>query len=393
MTNRPTFPEPTAEDIRDLTALRHDLHRHPELSGEEQETARRVCAMLEPTRPDRILSGLGGHGVAAIYDSGKPGPTVLFRAELDALPIRELGSVPYRSTIDGKAHLCGHDGHMAILLGFGRVLSRARPSRGRVVLMFQPAEENGKGAAAVVSDPAYDDIRPDWAFSLHNVPEIDFGAAKLGAGPTNCASRGMWIRLIGSTAHASRPDAGRSPMHALCELMPAMEACGGGAPLGPGFTMVTLTHAAMGAPSYGIAPGEATIFAALRTYADDGMDGLVARVETLAKETAERHGLGCEIGYDDIFLACTNDARATAHLAAGVTRAGLVHELQTKPSIGSEDFGRFGLAGAKSAMVYIGAGPGRPSVHTPKYDFLDDLIPIGIRIFSETLSDVLHASR
>ncbi len=391
MTKQTTYPEPTVEDIRDLTAFRHDLHRHPELSGEEQETARRVCAKLEPTRPDRILTGLGGHGVAAIYDSGKPGPTVLFRAELDALPIRELGSVPYRSTFDGKAHLCGHDGHMAILLGFGRVLSRARPSRGRVVLMFQPAEENGTGAAAVVSDPAYADIRPDWAFSLHNVPEIDFGVARLGPGPANCASRGIRIRLTGSTAHASRPGDGRSPMHALSELMPAMEASGGNAPLGPDFTMVTITHAAMGAPSYGVAPGEATVFAALRTYADDGMQGLVARVEALAKEAAARHGLGCDIGYDDIFLACTNDAQATAHLAAGVVGAGLVHDLQLQPSVGSEDFGRFGLDGAKSAMVYIGAGPDRPSVHTPKYDFRDDLIPIGIRIFSETLSDVLQS--
>lgn len=390
MTNRLTFPLPTEDDLRELTAFRRNLHRHPELPGEEKETARRVCEMLAPTRPDAVLTAMGGHGVAAIYDSGAPGPTILFRAELDALPIEELGEVEHRSTVPGKAHLCGHDGHSTILLGLARILSRSRPTSGRVILMFQPAEENGAGAAAVIADARYPGIRPDWAFSLHNMAGIDFGVARLGPGPTNCASCGAWIRLTGSTAHASRPADGRSPMKAISELMPALEACGSGKPLGPGFSMVTVTHASMGAESYGVAPGEAKILATLRTFADAEMDTLVARFESLVRETAARHGLDCAFGYDDVFLACTNDAEATAVLLQGIERAGVRHENQTVPSVASEDFGRFGLSGAKSAMLYLGSGLDWPGLHTPTYDFRDELIPIGIGIFSETLAACLE---
>lgn len=392
MTNRLSFPLLTNEDIRELVDFRHELHRHPELSGEEKETARRVCAMLESTRPDQVLTGLGGHGVAAIYDGGAPGPTILFRSEIDALPIQEHAAQGHQSQVPGKAHLCGHDGHSTILLGLGRVLARARPASGRVVLMFQPAEETGAGAAAVVADPRYAEIKPDWAFSLHNIPDIAFGVGRLGAGPANCASRGMEIRLTGSTAHASRPGDGRSPMKAISELMPALEASGSGKPLGPGFSMVTVTHASMGEPTYGVAPGEAKVFATLRTTADEDMAALVDKAEALAREIAARHGLSCAYDYSEVFLACTNDVDATAILLAGMERAGVGHEPQTLPLVGSEDFGRFGLAGAKSAMVFLGAGPDWPQVHTPDYDFRDELIPIGVRIFSETLAACIEAA-
>ncbi|WP_312796917.1 amidohydrolase [Tianweitania sp.] len=390
MTNRLSFPLPTQEDLAELTAFRHELHRTPEISGEECETAKRVCDMLVSTSPDKVLTDMGGHGVAAIYDSGKPGPTVLFRSELDALPIQELGQIDHRSTVPGKAHLCGHDGHSTILLGFGRILSRARPTSGRVILMFQPAEEDGAGAAAVIADPRYSEIKPDWAFSLHNAPDVAFGYGKLGAGATNCASSGIKIKLTGSTAHASRPSDGRSPMKALAELMPALEACGSGKPLGPGFSMVTVTHASMGEPVFGIAPGEARIFATLRTVADAEMNALTAKVEALVADAAARYGLKHEHEYDDVFLACTNDASATEILLNGMERAGISHEEQTVPSYGSEDFGRFGLSGAKSAMVFLGSGPDWPRVHTPEYDFRDELIPMGIRLFSETLAACLE---
>ena len=392
MTNRLRFPLPTDADIVELTTFRRALHRVPELSGEEKETARRVCEMLASTKPDKVLTDVGGHGVAAIYDSGKPGPTVLFRSELDALPIHELGTVEHRSTVPGKAHLCGHDGHSTILLGFGRVLSRARPTSGRVILMFQPAEENGAGAAAVVADPRYPDIKPDWAFSLHNAPEVEFGVAKLGAGPANCASRGIRIQLTGSTAHASRPADGRSPMLALSELMPKLQASGSGKPLGPGFTMVTVTHASMGAESFGVAPGEAKIMATLRSVYDDDMERLVAHVEGLVRDAAARHGLACTWAYDDVFAASINDPEAATILASGMERAGIARQDQTVPSVGSEDFGQFGLSGAKAAMLFLGSGPDWPRVHTPAYDFRDELIPVGIRIFSETLAACLENS-
>ena len=158
-------------DIVDLTAFRHELHRHPELSGEEVGTAGRVADRLKQIGLARIVTGLRGHGVAAVFEGDGAEPTVLLRAELDALPIEETGEVNYRSAEPGKAHMCGHDGHAASLLGCALAFSRQRPRRGSVIFLFQPAEEEGSGAAAVIADPRFAKLHPDYA--LHN-PVYDF---------------------------------------------------------------------------------------------------------------------------------------------------------------------------------------------------------------------------
>lgn len=170
---------PTNDDVADLIVWRRKLHAMPELSGQEIRTAEELRACLATMRPDRIIAGLGGHGVAAVYQGADPGPTVLFRAELDALPITEETGLGHRSTIAGKAHLCGHDGHMATLAALARGLGRQRPRRGRVVLLFQPAEETGAGAAAVLADPCFAAIAPDVSFSYHNMPGLPLGRVAL----------------------------------------------------------------------------------------------------------------------------------------------------------------------------------------------------------------------
>jgi amidohydrolase len=195
----------TQEELTHINAFRRELHRHPEVSGEEAETARRVREALLLAKPDRIVSNLGGHGVAAVYEGAIPGPTVMIRAELDGLPIEELSDLAYRSTVSGKGHLCGHDGHMSILMALATALGQKRPTKGRVVLLFQPAEENGAGAAAVLADPEFATLKPDMALSLHNFPGIRLGHVLLRDGPVNCASRGMKIVLKGKTSHASYP--------------------------------------------------------------------------------------------------------------------------------------------------------------------------------------------
>jgi len=161
-------------DIVDLITVRRDLHRHPEVSGDEIQTARTIASALTAWSPTTVLTGLGGHGVAAVFDSGNPGPTVMVRSELDALPIVELGDIPHASEIPGKGHLCGHDGHSTILLGVARLLSRRRPDTGRVVLMFQPAEEDGSGAAAVIADPQFtgDSTGTDTLSDIENLAAV-----------------------------------------------------------------------------------------------------------------------------------------------------------------------------------------------------------------------------
>ncbi|PYE37859.1 amidohydrolase [Rhizobium sp. PP-F2F-G38] len=381
----------TDRDLVELVAFRHDLHRHPEISGEERQTAARVQAHLAALKPDRIITGLGGHGVAAVFSGTTPGPTLLFRCELDALPIPEISDAPHRSDIPGKGHLCGHDGHMAIMAALARGLARRRPVRGRVVLMFQPAEETGAGAAAVLADPAFTDIRPDLSFSLHNLPGLPLGHVALASGPVNCASRGLRVILDGKTAHASMPETGISPMHAVSRLMPQLTDLARGNFPSADFAMVTLTHAVLGEPAFGIAPGRAEVWATLRTLTDAGMADLCARAEALISETAAQERLALSFRYEDIFHHCENAPEAVAHLSQALAEEDISHDEAGLPMRASEDFGRFAVCGP-SAMLFLGSGEAHPALHNPDYDFPDVLIEQGARIFLRVIDNVLELS-
>ncbi|WP_320197699.1 amidohydrolase [Agrobacterium sp. rho-13.3] len=375
------------QDLAELADIRHELHRYPEISGEERETARRIVERLRATPPDHLMTGLGGHGVAAVFASDKDGPTVLIRSELDALPIHEKTTVPHRSTIEGRGHLCGHDGHSTILLGLARELSRNRPAKGKVVLLFQPAEENGAGAAAVLADPRFEAIKPDYAFSLHNLPGLPLGHVSLIAGPVNCASRGIKVKLAGKTAHASSPEQGISPMRAIAKLMPALADLGHGHPPQPDFKMVTITHAIMGEAAFGISPADAEIWATLRTLTNDSMAELCKAAEDLAAECATADGLAIDILYDDVFQHCENDEDAVAQLRSALDQEHILHDGRGLPMRASEDFGRFGAV-SKSAMFFLGAGIDHPNLHNPDYDFPDELIEVGARIFMRTIRNL-----
>ncbi len=373
-----------------LIEKRHELHQVPEISGDERGTATSIANLLQACDPDTVLTEIGGYGVAAVYDSGKPGPTVGIRCELDGLPIQEISEVPYASQYLGKGHLCGHDGHMAMVLGVAFMLGEKRSSRGRVVLIFQPAEETGKGAKAFRSDPKFKDIAPDYVFSLHNLPGLDHGAVEICSGPTNCASRGMRIALTGKTSHAAAPQDGVSPALAISELMPALARLGLGGALDADYALTTVTHAQLGEPAFGVAPGYAELWVTLRTVSDARMERLIEEAETLVESTAQAERLTVEITYDDIFEACTNDEEAAQILSDACDAQGVWHRLVKEPQRFSEDFGQFGK-GAKSAMFWLGAGGDHPQLHNPDYNFPDALIPIGTGIFLAAIERTLTA--
>lgn len=378
-------------DLLELTVFRRELHRSPELSGQEVETARTIAAALKTLSPTRILTGLGGHGVAAVFDSGVEGPTVLFRAELDALPIQECNDIPWTSQQPGKSHVCGHDGHMTMLLALGRMISRQPVARGRVVLMFQPAEEDGSGAKAVVADPAYQDIQADWAFAIHIEPGRPFGYVSTCAGLINCASLGLKIKLSGKTAHAADPEDGVSPALAVAKLIPALEELGKGGALDDDFRLVTLTHVQIGEPSFGIAPGEAEIYTTLRTSGDAGLESLEATACNLATSVAAEFGLRVAFEVCDNFAASINDTDAFNVAAAAMTSLGVAYGDEGVPMRASEDFGVFGWT-AKAAMLCLGPGENYAALHNPDYDFPDDLIPVGSAIFERITRDLLGSA-
>jgi len=371
----------------ELVSLRQELHRRPELSGEEGETAIRIAAELERYRPDEIFMGLGTHGVAAVYDSGVEGPTVLFRCELDGLPITEISSFGWRSEIDGKGHLCGHDGHMAIMCGLAVQLAGNRPARGRVVLLFQPAEETGAGAADVIGDPRFERIRPDFAFALHNLPGLPLGSVGVRSGPFTFASEGLAIRLSGRTSHAAQPEAGLSPAAVMGRLMEALPALPEALGQTSGHSLVTLSHARLGEAAFGIAPGEADIWVTIRAIDDRLQAELMVEAEKLARRLAEAGGLGVEFTRHENFAAGHNDEEAVARIDAAATALGASRVEVGDPFRWSEDFGRFGGV-AKTGLFVLGSGEDHPRLHNPDFDFPDELIGPGIAMFESIMRDI-----
>lgn len=379
----------TPERMAQLTTLRHDLHKIPEVSGKEEKTSDLIVEFLKSFSPDDLLTGLGGYGVAAVYLGMAKGPTVLIRCELDGLPIPEETGAAYTSLHPGQGHLCGHDGHMVMVAALAQTLSETRPQRGRVVLLFQPAEETGKGAAAVIADPQFKSIEPDYSFALHNYPGLRAGQLALCAGPSNCASRGMRIHLTGKTSHAAAPQDGVSPAGAMSDLMSDLVGLGQGGPLGADYALVTLTHARLGERTFGIAPGEAEVWVTLRTVTNERMAALVSSAEEMTHRICAKAGLACRLSYDDVFDACTNHPEASAVLSKAAKTAGYAMELWPTPQPWSEDFGQFAKV-SKAAMFWLGAGLEMPQLHNPDYDFPDQIIPVGVAVFSNAINSLLN---
>jgi amidohydrolase len=373
-----------------MQELRHALHANPELSGEERLTAQRVEAFLREQAPDSLLTGLGGHGLAAVYNGRAPGPTLLLRAELDALPLSEENDLPHRSRIPEVAHLCGHDGHMAILAGLATVLGRERPARGRAVLLFQGAEETGAGARRILDDRRFASLDPDWAFALHNLPGEPLARVVVREGAFACGSSGAIVRLVGRAAHAAYPERARSPALALAELvqelsnltrlrMPTRW---------EGIALVTVIHARLGRVAFGMTPGEATIMATVRADREDVLQGLRHQVARLAEAAAGRHGLSCRLSWTDEFPVTVNDAEGVREILAAAADCGLKSGSQPEPFRWSEDFGWF-TRGRRGALFGLGSGRDQPALHAPDYDFPDALLLPGIRLSARLIGRLL----
>ncbi|MDW5375610.1 amidohydrolase [Halomonas sp. HP20-15] len=364
-----------------LADLRHALHVSPELSGDETRTADQVADWLAQAGADSVIRRLGGHGVAGVFRSAEPGPRVLLRAELDALPIREQGARAWRSQNEAVAHSCGHDGHMAALLGVAQRLAERRPRSGEVVLLFQPAEETGDGAGRVLDSAAFEVIRPDYAYAMHNLPGRPLGEVSVRSGVFTCASRGLIIRLNGLCSHAAHPEQGRSPAMAMCRILQGLKRLPQQMPDDHGLVMITLIHARLGDVAFGTSPGQAEVMATLRTESDDMMRALAEAAVSLARTEAEEDNLGVDIDWCDAFSSTVN---APAAVSAIEHVAGeLQMPLATLPAAHrwSEDFGV--LSGCcEGAMFTLGSGEDCRPLHHPAFDFPDDLLDRAAAIFS-----------
>lgn len=367
-----------------LLNLRHELHRSPELSGREKQTARRLVKFLKPLKPDLLIEKMGGYGVMAVFDSGNPGAEVLFRADIDALPISELNEFDYSSETAGVSHKCGHDGHSAILAGLAAHISANRPQKGRYLLLFQPAEETGFGAVAVLTDPAFASCNPDYCFALHNLPGYSLNSVIVRNGTFAAASLGMVIRLKGRTSHASEPEKGKSPAGAMTRLMAGLpRLSGNGTEAGyADFTLLTLIYGSLGTPAFGTTPGEAVLMATIRAYLNTDMEMLTSKAETLVKEIAGAWQLNYEISYTEKFPATMNHNEAVEIVKETASALGLNLIEAGLPFRWSEDFAHFSL-NRKSVLFGIGAGVNHKPLHDPAYDFPDKIIPVGVLVWAK----------
>lgn len=373
--------------LTELIEFRHELHQYPEVSQQEEQTAKRILRWLDTCLPTKIIKDLGGHGVAAVFDCGKEGPSVLIRCELDALPIYEIGQPIWRSKYDGVGHLCGHDGHMSILAGLARIFSKEGPKKGRVILLFQPAEEDGAGARAVIADEKFSEIKPDYSFALHNLPGMPLHHVGIKSGPLNFASEGLRIELSGKTSHASHPEDGISPAKAIVTLIEKLPYLPQSLGRDENQALVTVVHANLGVNAFGVAPGDGMIMATLRSIDNALQSDLMAHAEELARQEANRNGLKVKISHGEKFSDCTNDAEAADFIRKSAHRAGREIIELTKPYRWSEDFGLFGSV-SKSALFVLGSGEDCPQLHNPDYDFPDELISSGMELFENIARDL-----
>jgi len=364
--------------VSGVVNLRREIHRNPDRSGRETGTAERLLRFFEPLRPDEVIEELGGTGIAFVFSATQAGPTILLRSELDALPIQEVNEFEHRSLHDGTSHKCGHDGHMAILAAVGEKLSKKRPARGRVVLLYQPAEETGQGAAAVIADEKFAPIKPDFCFALHNLPGFPLGEIIVRNGTFSCASRGLAIRLTGKTAHAAQPETGVSPAKAMCQLIAELSELPSVMDFSNELAFATVVGSRLGEQAFGTAPGEAEIWVTLRSETDATMARMVSHAESRIRQLAVEHGLESAIAYRDIFAATVNSERAVDVIRRAADD-GLLRVAE-QPFRWSEDFGCFSSI-AQCAMFGLGAGEAVADLHNPDYDFPDALISLGADIF------------
>ena len=377
----------------ELIELRHELHQYPETAHKETETAKRIKKYLNKYCPDNLVDEIGGHGLTAIYENknGKEGPTIMLRCELDALPIAEVNEIDYRSVYEGKGHQCGHDGHMAIIAGMAAYLHQNPPEKGRVILLFQPAEETGEGARKILDDPNFESLQPDYIFALHNLPGFPKRHILVKNGIFASASKGIIIRLKGAPSHASHPENGRNPALAASQIVQSLFMIPQMQTEFHRASLITPVKIAVGQEAFGTSAGNGEIMATLRTHRDMEMEILAERAELQAQQIARAHDLDITIEYTEEFQAVDNDPECNRVITKAAKSLDLSLSTMDQPFPWSEDFGLFTKA-FNGALFGLGSGKDQPQLHNEDYDFPDEIIETGVAMFQKIVKYFLSPS-
>lgn len=377
--------------LKSVHQLRKELHSHPELSREEEQTARHIESYIREYYDTEIITGIGGHGVAAIYSFSNEGPVIVIRCELDALPIDEPNDFAYRSTVKGVSHKCGHDGHMAIVAGLIHWLKEQSFQKGKLVLLFQPAEETGKGAKAVLNDPRFNQLHPDYVFALHNLPGEEKHSIIITEDVFTATVQSVAIYLDGKQAHASEPEKAINPAGAIAEMIQAFSGLQNPDQKEKQFALLTPIYMHLGEKAYGIAAGSGELHYTLRTWTEEEMQTLKQTIVELVEGIAQKHQLKVNMEWFDYFPAVVNDNTCTQLVRKAAERNGYKIIEKTTPFRFGEDFGWFSWQ-YKVAMFGLGAGKEIPALHHNDYDFPDEIIDTGMNMFQGIISELISKS-
>lgn len=366
---------------QDLIKLRHEIHKYPEVSNKEFKTSKRILSFIGKFKPDEIVR-LGKTGLAFVFRGKENGKTLVFRAELDALPIKEKTNVVYSSVNEYVAHSCGHDGHMAILSGLAQKIAENRSQKGKVIILFQPAEEVEQGAKDVVENLKFIQLKPDFMFALHNVPGFDKHKILLKKGSFASASKGMTVKLTGKTAHAAEPQNGISPADAISEMIKKLHLLREDKSLFKDFILLTIIHIQLGEVAFGTSPGYAELRVTLRAFENDDMEILSHRCEEIIQDIATSEKLDYDISYSEVFPATVNNDDCVGIVERAAMQLNLEIQKMEQPFKWSEDFGYF-TEKYPACFFGLGSGKDQPQLHNPDFNFPDDLIETGVDLFYE----------
>ena len=378
----------------EIAAWRQDIHAHPEILYDVHRTAATVAERLKEFGCDEVVTGIGRTGVVGVI-RGRKGPggarkVVGLRADMDALPINEETNVPYRSTVPGKMHACGHDGHTAMLLGAAKYLSETRNFAGAAVVIFQPAEEGGAGARAMVKDGLMERFGIEEVYGMHNFPGMAVGEFAIRPGPMMAAADRIGIEITGVGGHAARPHVTVDPIlvgaHIVSQLQSIVSRN-----VDPADAAVVSISVFQAGSTDNVIPQTARLGGTARSFRPETRDLLERRLNEIVQGTAQLHGATARLTYKRDYPVTRNHEEQTA-FAAGVAKeiAGADRvNVNVDLVMGAEDFS-FMLEARPGAFIFVGNG-NTAGVHHPKYDFNDEALPVGVSYWARLVETAMPA--
>ncbi|MGH8782746.1 M20 aminoacylase family protein [Paraburkholderia sp.] len=370
----------------EIQTLRRTIHAHPELRYEETQTADLVAKTLADWGIE-VHRGMGKTGVVGVLKRGSSPRSIGLRADMDALPIQELNTFEHHSRNDGKMHACGHDGHTAMLLGAAQHLVKHGDFDGTIVFIFQPAEEGGAGAQAMIDDGLFKQFPVDAVFGIHNWPGMPTGKFGVTEGPIMASSNEFRIDIVGIGSHAALPHSGRDPVFTAVQIANGLQGIitRNKKPLDTAVLSITQIHAG---DAVNVVPDEAWIAGTVRTFTTATLDLIESRMRKIAESTAEAYDCSVKIRFHRNYPPTVNSSEETRFAATVMKEIVGAENVDdsVEPTMGAEDFS-FMLLAKPGCYAFLGNGEGGHRdaghgagpcmLHNASYDFNDELLPIG----------------